>query len=174
MSNVLEQLQEALAEKREALKEYEVLRASWKLSDINDQPAFDKFMAAKARLGAVQGRFNATIEDCIDELLARVGVQSKIGAWHVETYGATSPDRIYGLYSKLDEETAELLDADDRHAPEEAADCVIVLFALAHRMGFDLMEEVAKKFEIVRNRDQRGRDIAKGLIKDEPLGVTHE
>lgn len=81
--------------------------------------------------------------------------QITISAWTEATFGAASSNAR--VAARANEEMAELLRAltvDDNHpkAIEEAADIVIILYRLAHRMGRDLHEEIDRKMAINRDR----------------------
>lgn len=84
-----------------------------------------------------------------------VETQDSIAAWANETFGAVGSNAR--VAARANEEMAELLralTADDysKKADSEAADVVIVLFRLAWRMGFDLLEEVDRKMAVNRTR----------------------
>ena len=70
-------------------------------------------------------------------------IQNAINRWQNETF--THQQTITGLLNHLTKEVMELLEDP---SPEEAADCAILLCGLAGRMGFDLLDEVAKKMAI--------------------------
>lgn len=82
--------------------------------------------------------------------------QHTISAWTEATFGAASSNAR--VAARANEEMAELLRAltsDDNHekAIEEAADVVIILYRLAHRMGVDLHAEIDRKMQINRKRE---------------------
>lgn len=95
-----------------------------------------------------------------------MSIQAIIGRWHVECFGALGDQEA--CVRKFAEEAAEFA---ANPSGEEAADCVIVLLAWAHRQGIDLMGAVRTKFDIVRQRDQLARDIAKGIVRPVPAGL---
>ncbi|TJU79706.1 MAG: DUF550 domain-containing protein [Mesorhizobium sp.] len=81
--------------------------------------------------------------------------QQTIVTWTEATFGAASTNA--GVAARANEEMAELLRAltmDDNHpkAAEEAADIVIILYRLAHRMGCNLHDEINRKMAINRQR----------------------
>jgi len=81
--------------------------------------------------------------------------QQTISKWTEETFGAASSNAR--VAARANEEMAELLRAltsDDEHpkAIEEAADVVIILYRLAHRMGADLHGEIDRKMQVNRKR----------------------
>lgn len=86
--------------------------------------------------------------------------QEQIGKWHRSTFGNQNIGRR--LLAKFREESSEFLSCP---LPDEAADCVIVLFAYADRQGFDLMKAVEAKFKIVKARGstQIERDKERGI-----------
>lgn len=82
--------------------------------------------------------------------------QETICGWTEATFGTASSNAR--VASRANEEMAELLRAltsDDSHpkAVEEAADVVIILYRLAHRMGSDLHAEIDRKMQINRKRE---------------------
>ncbi len=80
-------------------------------------------------------------------------LQKQIGEWHIEEFGEYFSNKA--LAKKLLEEAAEFM---VERVPEEAADILILLMAWAHRNNVDLIKEAVKKFEIVKNRNQKERD----------------
>jgi phosphoribosyl-ATP pyrophosphohydrolase len=91
-------------------------------------------------------------------------IQQKVGDWHRSIYPICTNEKIARKYW---EEALELrmAIADNTDWQEEAADVVIVLMSLCDRNGVDLMAEVSKKLEVVRNRglSQRQRDLERGV-----------
>lgn len=82
--------------------------------------------------------------------------QDTICAWTEATFGTASSN--VRVAARANEEMAELLRAlstDDNHpkAVEEAADVVIILYRLAHRMGKNLHTEIDAKMAINRARE---------------------
>ena len=93
--------------------------------------------------------------------------QDMIGNWHVTTYGR-EPMSATRMVDKWKEEARELLDelrngTRTEKIHEEMADCAILLLAMAHREGVELESLITAKFDIVRNRDQKARDIERGI-----------
>lgn len=90
--------------------------------------------------------------------------QKDVGAWHEKTF---TPDDIeWRLAEKLCEEAGEFKNAvgcygKHETVAEEAADCMIVLMAWAHRNDVDLLAAVRRKFAIVQQRDQGAREERK-------------
>lgn len=88
-----------------------------------------------------------------DEISRRLSAQMEIGEWALNTFG--DGQRNTGLMNHLLKEIAEL---DERVASggdlsEEAADCLMLLFDLAHRNDFDLLEETLLKLDINKARE---------------------
>jgi len=94
-----------------------------------------------------------------------IDIQSRIGAWHRQIFGATCNSIFERVHMKLDEEYREFLRAKQNgDIEEEMADMSICLFSLADRMGFDLMAAIEDKFSTVSCRtDQIERDKARGI-----------
>lgn len=90
------------------------------------------------------------------------GTQSRIGKWHRRTFGQYCSRKR--LFDKLAEEFAEFIGSCGE--PSEAADIVIVLMAHASRNGYDLMQEVERKFsEVSKRTDQLERDSVRGITE---------
>lgn len=78
-------------------------------------------------------------------------LQIEIGEWGVKTFGRNQT--IEGLKKHIEKEVSELLVSPNlQNEKEECADIVILLFGIAHRRGFDLIEEVRNKFQVVQRR----------------------
>lgn len=82
--------------------------------------------------------------------------QKEVGEWGVETFPNADNESIT---NHLSDEVEELdlaaypdLDGVRVDWPEEAADCFMLLLHLAHRNGFDLLDEARKKFEVNKQR----------------------
>ena len=86
-------------------------------------------------------------------------LQDQVAEWHRATF--PEDGIIDRLKQKLSEEYCEFRQTSCSE-PEEAADVVIVLLALADRRGWDLEQAVKSKLEIVKRRDQFARDRARG------------
>jgi NTP pyrophosphatase (non-canonical NTP hydrolase) len=89
------------------------------------------------------------------QAIAMTENQKTVSKWAEETFGPASSNAR--VAARANEEMAELLRCltnDDSHpkAIEEAADVVIILYRLADRMGFDLMDEIDRKMEVNRAR----------------------
>lgn len=94
-------------------------------------------------------------------LLESLRVQTKIGRWVDNTFDLKRGFDFYrsveGMLEHLQKEVMELRNtvfgrATTDLVAEEAADCVILLLCIAHKYGFNLMEEVEKKFEVLKTR----------------------
>jgi NTP pyrophosphatase (non-canonical NTP hydrolase) len=66
----------------------------------------------------------------------------KCGSWADITFSTATPASIC---EHLRREVAELTEHSDD--AEEAADCMLLLFHLAHKRGWNLEQEVVNKFE---------------------------
>ena len=85
-------------------------------------------------------------------------LQQRINEWQNKTF----PDgSAFTIYEHLRDEIIEL--GDSRGDPEEAADCVILLFGIAGKLGFDLMQEVERKFKINKAR-KWGKADSRGVV----------
>jgi hypothetical protein len=98
----------------------------------------------------------------------RADLADDIAAWYIATYGANAPARYRGLADQLVREVEGLIAKPDDAT--EVADVCIVALAVLGRMrvyaaerGIDLPAVIAEKFAVVRSRDQRARDLAKGV-----------
>ena len=95
-------------------------------------------------------------------------LQAEILNWHVATFGegAIGSEIADRTLEKLEEEYSELwlTHPGSSDEAEEIADIIIVLLAYAGRMGHDMDAEIRRKFDVVKNRDQRQRDKERGLI----------
>jgi NTP pyrophosphatase (non-canonical NTP hydrolase) len=90
-----------------------------------------------------------------------IETQMTISMWAEKTFGPVSSNAR--VAARANEEMAELLrrlTTDDWHPEtgEEIADVVIVLYRLAHRMGYDLHNEVNLKMAINRTSRVWRRD----------------
>ncbi len=84
--------------------------------------------------------------------------QKEVGTWGNETFTKAHPDSII---AHLRREVTEL---QNSHRPEESADCLILLLHHAHRVGYDLLEEAKKKFEIIKKR-KWGEPDKEGVVE---------
>lgn len=83
--------------------------------------------------------------------------QESIGAWVEQTFGPGTAKRHA---TRVGEEVVELIqvlfnEPGSEKAAAEAADVLIVLYAVASSLGVDLHEEVDKKMQINRGRKWR-------------------
>lgn len=88
-----------------------------------------------------------------------VGLQKEVGNWanRIFSKGQTTT----GIINHLIKEVCELRDSD---APDEAADCLLLLFQHAHENGYDLLGEAKKKHEINLKR-KWGKPDEYGVIE---------
>ena len=85
-------------------------------------------------------------------------LQFAIGTWGNETFPSATPDSIVVHLGR------EVVELSESHAPEEGADCLLLLFHHAHKCGYDLLAEARKKFEI--NRDRKwGKADEHGVVE---------
>jgi hypothetical protein len=78
-------------------------------------------------------------------------IQKEIGEWNIATFADRT--NVEAMKNHLARELAELLSAKNfENHIEECADMAILLFGIAYRDGFDLLEEVNKKMQINKNR----------------------
>lgn len=75
--------------------------------------------------------------------------QCEVGRWQRETFGS-AVQCTPTLISHLAHEVIELAES---RAPEEAADCLILLLGIADVSGYDLLEEARAKMEVNRRRE---------------------
>ena len=75
--------------------------------------------------------------------------QQEVGAWGDETFNPKRGNNSKAIVHHLIKEVDELLESN---APDEAADCFILLLHHAHTLGYDLFTEAQKKMEINRKR----------------------
>lgn len=86
------------------------------------------------------------------------GFQKEVREWAAETFPEVQTEAVV---NKL---KCEVLELAERHKPAEAGDCFIILLQLAHRGGYDLLEEAKKKMEVNRGR-RWGRPDGNGCIQ---------
>jgi NTP pyrophosphatase (non-canonical NTP hydrolase) len=91
------------------------------------------------------GRLNDMIHEC--------------GTWADKTFNKATPSSIT---EHLRREVAELIDAPNDE--EEAADCMLLLFHLAHKQGWNLEQAVVNKFAKNQSR-QWGKPDAQGVVE---------
>ena len=87
-----------------------------------------------------------------------IDFQNEVGTWGDEIFTEAHPDSIV---AHLRREVKEL---GESHQPEESADCLLLLLHHAHQSGYDLLEEMKKKFEIVKKR-KWGPPDAEGVVE---------
>ena len=101
------------------------------------------------------GTDHAAIARNTKKLVALETLQARISTWATEAFGQEAHgQRMRGVYNHLVREISEL---DEKlgtmAAPEELADCAILLFELATFHGVDLHTEVEGKFAINQTRE---------------------
>jgi NTP pyrophosphatase (non-canonical NTP hydrolase) len=79
----------------------------------------------------------------------------RCGTWADSTFTKATPASIC---EHLRREVGELIDAP--HDAEEAADCMLLLFHLAHKQGWNLEQAVINKFEKNKARSWGKPDAA--------------
>ncbi len=95
--------------------------------------------------------------------LKGAGLQTEIAAWARETFGPNYGfNDLHKLFDEMEElkraalvygaESQAMNDPEPMAVANEAADVMHMLFQLAHNLGFDLLEETRKKFEINKQR----------------------
>lgn len=99
---------------------------------------------------------NTLHESClaVDKRLERFEtLQHRICKWAIESFGPLG-QRLSGIFAHFMDEAKELEDAlGTMGAPEELADCAILLFEMASFHGVDLIAEVEGKFAINQTRE---------------------
>ena len=98
--------------------------------------------------------------------------QTELGEWGDKTFPRSDAKSVA---SHFEEESKELVfsvldnqSASDESIREEAADCALLLFHLAHKMGFSLFAAINAKFEINKNRKWESESGDKGYFKHIP------
>ena len=86
-------------------------------------------------------------------------LQKEAGGWANKTFGKSQT--VTGVINHLVKEVYELKDSNE---PEEAADCLLLLFQLAHEGGYDLIQEAQKKHKINLKR-KWGKPDKYGVIE---------
>jgi len=86
-------------------------------------------------------------------------LQKEVGAWANKVFGKSQT--TIGVINHLIKEVCELRDSN---APDEAADCLLLLFQHAHEQGYDLIEEAKKKHQINLKR-KWGKPDKYGVIE---------
>lgn len=96
-------------------------------------------------------------------------LQKDISRWGAETFGDPAPR---GLAIRGNKEMAELLSGFENGRPnnelaEECADVCFFLLQICEGLGYDLQEEVEKKFEINKRRSwAKGSDGSFQHVKE--------
>lgn len=92
-------------------------------------------------------------------------LQEYVGDWGKKTFGQDNPDAIV---EHLLDEALELREAIKKDGPtairNEAADVLILLFGIAHRLGFDLGQAVVTKMMENKTRSWGAPD-SRGVIR---------
>lgn len=94
-------------------------------------------------------------------------LQQRIGEWGDKTFPRATLHSIHDHLSDEVEELADNIMGDHDYLvgmQEEAADCAILLFQLAHHAGFDLLANVEDKFATNQLR-QWGEPDERGVVK---------
>jgi len=85
-------------------------------------------------------------------------IQDRIGTWGNKQFPDGTPDSLTAKFAK------EAIEFCDDQTPGEAADCAILLFHHAHRCGYNLLEEVERKFAINQKRTW-GKPDEQGVVE---------
>lgn len=96
--------------------------------------------------------------------------QATVGAWANGVFPDSTPESIA---NHLSEEVGELLEAifTKSDAREEAADCLLLLLHLAHKLGFSLADAAGVKLAINHIRTWETEAGEKGYWKHVEEGV---
>ena len=100
-----------------------------------------------------------TAQEKVKGLEDMLVLQQDAGNWANETFGKSQT--VDGVVNHLAKEVLELSQSD---APDEAADCLLLLMQHAHECGYDLLEEGRKKHEINLKR-KWGKPDENGVIE---------
>lgn len=92
-------------------------------------------------------------------------LQLATGTWADETFPQSSPDSIIAHFREEAHEFADGSPDKDPGDPEEAADCLLLLLHHAHKCGYSLLDEAAKKFRKNRMRKWATKPNAEGYFK---------
>lgn len=76
-------------------------------------------------------------------------LQDEIGAWSERTFPHSTPETILRHFQN---ESKELQDATDAETDQEIADCIMLLFHLAHKRRTSARDAIREKFEICKKR----------------------
>ncbi|MFA5378125.1 MAG: dATP/dGTP pyrophosphohydrolase domain-containing protein [Dehalococcoidia bacterium] len=85
-------------------------------------------------------------------------IQTEIGTWARATFPTATKE---SWVAHLRREVEELANS---HAPDEAADCLILLLGHAHINGYDLLAAALAKMEVNRNRTW-GKPDYEGVVE---------
>ena len=86
----------------------------------------------------------------------------KAGTWADATFAPDGGYRGPGIVAHLKKEVVEL--AENPRDMEELADCMLLLFHLAHQNGGNLQSAIARKFAINQRR-KWGKPDANGVVE---------
>jgi len=92
-------------------------------------------------------------------MIKNENLQEEIGGWANKVFG--KGQTTIGIINHLIKEVCELRDSNE---PDEAADCLILLFQHAHENGYDLLKETQKKHKINTQR-KWGKPDKYGVIE---------
>jgi hypothetical protein len=79
--------------------------------------------------------------------------QKAVGEWQKATFPKETKESLVAHLRK------EVLELEVSHAPEETADCMLLLIGHAHICGYDLLEAAREKFEIVKSVSGKSRTM---------------
>jgi len=92
-------------------------------------------------------------------------LQQEVGTWAEGVFTQATPATIVAHLRREVEELATASQGTPNAAElAEAADCLLLLFHLAHKRGYDLLEAARYKFAINRER-QWGKPDAEGVVE---------
>lgn len=90
--------------------------------------------------------------------------QTEVGEWGEKTFPKSSERSIVRhLAAEVSELSGDLW--SHNNTQQEAADCLLLLFHLAHKMGFSLFEAASAKFEVNKDRKWETESGEKGYFK---------
>ena len=91
--------------------------------------------------------------------------QEQVGRWGEETFPHSTPATIFAHLRREVDELGEAIAAGEaERIQEEAADCQLLLYHLAHRHGFYLHDAAGVKFARVKLRTW-GEPDAEGVVE---------
>lgn len=88
-------------------------------------------------------------------------LQKATGEWAESQFPRSTPESVIAHFR---EEASEFAEAGD---PEEAADCLLLLCHFAHKRGFSLLDEAAKKLRKNKLRKWATEPNSEGYFKHE-------